>query len=55
MTQGGYQVIMILPIKNKEALLFSISVLNSVFTSIIQSPRFSNDYKFGIRVNTYQW
>ena len=22
--------------------------------SIIQSPRFTNDYKFGISVNTYQ-
>ena len=37
-----------------EAVLFAISVLNWVFTSIIQSPWFTNDYKFGISVNTYQ-
>ena len=24
------------------------------FTSIIQKPRFTNDYEFGISVNTYQ-
>ena len=35
-----------------EAVLFAISVLNWVFTSVIQSPRFTNDYKFGISVNT---
>ena len=23
-------------------------------TSVIQSPRFKNDYEFGINVNTYQ-
>ena len=59
MTQGGYQVIIILPIKSKMAaakkqcfpgVLFAISVQNWVF----QSPRFTNDYKFGISVNTYQ-
>ena len=38
----------------KEAVAFAISVLNSVFTSVIQSLRFTNDYKFGISVNTYQ-
>ena len=69
MTQGGYQVIKILTIKNKMAaakkqcfffvlfcfvLFFAISVLNWVFTSAIQSPLFTNDYKFGICVNTYQ-
>ena len=32
---------------------FAIFVLNWVFTSVIQSPRFTNDYKFGISVNTY--
>ena len=37
-----------------EAVLFAISVLNWVFTYVIQSPRFTNDYKFGISVNTYQ-
>ena len=31
-----------------------ISVLNWVFTAVIQSPRFTNDYKFGISVNTYR-
>ena len=27
---------------------------NWVFTSVIQSPRFTNDYEFGISVNTFQ-
>ena len=59
MTQRGYQVIIILPIKSKMAAaknqcFFVISVLNSVFTSAIQSPRFTNDYKFAISVNPYQ-
>ena len=59
MTQGGYQVIKILSIKSKmaaakKAVLFAISVLNRVFTSVIQSPRFTNDYKFDNSVNTYQ-
>ena len=58
MTQGGYQVIVILLLKSKmaaakEAVLFAISVFNWVFTSVIQSPRFTNDYKFSISVNTY--
>ena len=34
----------------KKPCFFAISVLNSVFTSVIQSPRFTNDYKFGISV-----
>ena len=25
-----------------------------IFTSFIQSPRFTNDYEFGISVSTYQ-
>ena len=62
MNQEGYQVILILPIKSKmaaaeklwEAVLFAISVFNWVFTSVIQSPRFTNGYKFGISVSTYQ-
>ena len=37
-----------------KAVLFAISVFNWVFTSVIQSPRFTNDYKFGISVSTYQ-
>ena len=59
MTQGGYEVIIILAIKSKMAAakkqcFFAISVLNWVFISVIQSPRYTNDYKFGIGVNTYQ-
>ena len=38
----------------KKQCFFAISVLNGVFTSVIQSPRFTNDYKFGISVNIYQ-
>ena len=38
----------------KEQCFFMISVLNWVFTSIIQSLRLTNDYKFGNSVNTYQ-
>ena len=60
MTQGGYQVIIILPKKKskmaaaKKQCFFAISVLNCVFTSVIQSPWFTNDYQFGTSVNTYQ-
>ena len=38
----------------KKQCFFAISVLNWVFTFVIQSPRLTNDYKFGISVNTYQ-
>ena len=38
----------------KKQCFFVISVFNRVFSSVIQSPRFANDYKFGIRVSTYQ-
>ena len=61
MTPGGYQVITILPIKSKMAAAkkqcfkFAICVFNWVSTSVIQSPRFTNDYEFGISVNTYQY
>ena len=34
----------------KKPCFFAISVFNWVFTSVIQSPRFTNDYKFGISV-----
>ena len=34
----------------QEAVLFAISVFNWVFTSVIQSPRFTNDYEIGINV-----
>ena len=58
MTEGGYQVIIILPIKSKIAAAklqcFLRFLYIWVFTSAIQSPRFTNDYKFGIGVNTYQ-
>ena len=62
MTQGGYQAIKILPIKNKMAaarklriaVLFVISVFYWIFTSVIQSPRFTNDYEFFISVSIYQ-
>ena len=33
---------------------FAISVFNWVFTSVIQSLRFTNDYEFGISVSKYQ-
>ena len=59
MTQGGYQVIIILSIKSnmaaaKKQCFFASSVFHWVFTSVIQSPRFTNDYKFDISVSTYQ-
>ena len=59
MTQGGYQVMIILPIKGtmaaaKKQCFIAISVSNCVFTSDIQSPRFTNDYEYGISVNTHQ-
>ena len=38
----------------KKPCFFAIFVFNWVFTSVIQSPRFTNDYKFGISVSTYQ-
>ena len=38
----------------KEAVLFAISLFYWIFTSVIQSPRFTNDYEFGISVSTYQ-
>ena len=37
----------------KTQCFFAISVFNWVFTSVIQSLRFTNDYEFGISVNTY--
>ena len=38
----------------KKVVLFAISVFYWIFTSVIQSPRFTNDYEFGISVSTYQ-
>ena len=59
MTQGGYQVIIILPIKSKMAAAKKQCFLQfQYFTesspTVIQSPRFTNDYEFGISVSTYQ-
>ena len=62
MTQGGYQVIKILPIKSNMAaaikrclaVLYAISVFYWIFTSVIQSPRFTNDYEFFISLSIYQ-
>ena len=38
----------------KKRSFFVISVFYWIFTFDIQSPRFTNDYEFGIRVSTYQ-
>ena len=38
----------------KKQCFSAISVFNRVFTYVFQSPRFTNDYKFGISVSTYQ-
>ena len=55
MTQGGYQVIIMLPIKSKIAAARKQCFLRFLyFTSVIQSPRFTNDYDFFISVSTYQ-
>ena len=58
MTQGGYQVIIILPIQNKMAAAkrqcfcdFCIEL--SLHLRHSKSEVF-NDYKFGISVNSYQ-
>ena len=59
MTQGGYQVIIILPIKSKMAAARKRCFLQFLYftessPSVIQSPRFTNDYEFFISVSTYQ-
>ena len=63
MTQGGYQVKIILTDKKQNSccsdqcflrLLGDFCTELSLHRSVIQSPRFTNDYKFGISVNTYQ-
>ena len=38
----------------KKQCFFAISVFHRVFASVIQSPRFTNDYKSDISVSTYQ-
>ena len=58
MTQEGYQVITILPIKSKMAAAKKqcfLRFLYCVFTSIIQSPQFTNDYEFGINLISNVW
>ena len=60
MTQGGYQVIKILPIKSKmvaakkQCFFYDFCTELSLHLRHVQSPQFTNDYKFGISVNTYQ-
>ena len=59
MTQGGYQVVIILPIKSKMAAAKKQCFLRFLYLdesspTVIQSPRLTNDYKFGISVSTYQ-
>ena len=59
MTQGGYQVIITLPIKRKRAAAkkqcFFCDFCTELSLHLRQSKsQFTNDYKFGISVNTYQ-
>ena len=60
MTQAGYQVAIILLIKCKMAAAkkqcFFLRFLYSAESSppSFKVPRFTNDYKFDISVNTYQ-
>ena len=58
MTQEGYQVIINLPIKSKKAAAMKQWLLRFLYgiessPTVIQGPRFTNDYKFGINVNAY--
>ena len=41
--------------KKRCFFFFAISVFYWIFTSVIQSPRLTNDYEFGISVSTYQY
>ena len=56
MTQGGYQIIIILLIKSKMAAAKKWCFLRFLYftESSPQSPRFTNDYEFFISVSTYQ-
>ena len=38
----------------KKQCFFAISVFYWIFTSVIQSPKFTNDYEFGINESTHQ-
>ena len=58
-TQGAYHVIIILLIKSKMAAAKKQCFLRFLYwtessPTVIQSQKFTNDYKFGIGVNTYQ-
>ena len=59
MTQGGYQVIIILPIKSKMAAAKRQCFLQFLYFTessppSFKVPRFTNEYEFGISVSTYQ-
>ena len=59
MAQGGHKVVIILPIENKMASAkkyFFLRFLDWYESSptVIQSPGFTNDYKFSISVNKTQ-
>ena len=62
MTQGGYQVIIILPIKSKMAAAkkrFFLRFLYFTYFTESSPPSFKvrvlqNDYEFGVSVSTYQ-
>ena len=59
MTQGGYQVIIILPIKSKMAAAKKRCFLRFLYLTESSPPSlkvrgFTNDYEFGISVSTYQ-
>ena len=59
MTQGGYQIIIILPIKNKMAAAKKRYFLRFPYLTESSPPSskvrgFTNDHKFGISVSTYQ-
>ena len=57
MTQGGYQAIVMLPIKSKKAAAKKQCFLQFLYLTesspLFQSLRFTIDYEFGISVNTY--
>ena len=59
MTQGGYEVIINLPMKSKmaaakEAVLFAISVFTESSPPSFKVRGLRNDYEFGISVSTYR-
>ena len=59
MTQGGYKVIISLPIKSKMAAAKKQCFLRFLYLTESSPPsfkvlRFTNDYKFVISVSTYQ-